>query len=33
VVQAIDRASLERGRRVTRAFACQYADELASAAE
>ncbi len=33
VVQAIDRASLERGRRVTRAFACQYADELTAAAE
>ncbi len=33
VVNAIDRASLERGRRVTRVFACQYADELAAAAE
>ena len=33
VVNAIDRASLERRRRVTRGFACQYADELAAAAE
>ncbi len=33
VVNAIDRAALERGRRVTRVFACQYADELAAAAE
>jgi chromosomal replication initiation ATPase DnaA len=33
VVEAIDRASLERGRRVTRVFACEYADKLAAAAE
>jgi chromosomal replication initiation ATPase DnaA len=31
VVQAIDRASLERGKRVTRAFASQFADALAAA--
>jgi chromosomal replication initiation ATPase DnaA len=31
VVQAIDRASLERGRRVTRAFASTFADALAAA--
>lgn len=33
VVQAIDRASLERNRRVTRAFASEYADKLTMAAE
>lgn len=33
VVAAIDRAALERGKRVTRAFAAQFADELASAVE
>lgn len=33
VVQAIDRASLERSRRVTRAFAAEYADKLTMAAE
>ena len=31
VVHAIDRASLERGRRVTRVFASEYADQLAAA--
>jgi chromosomal replication initiation ATPase DnaA len=31
VVHAIDRASLERGRRVTRTFASEYADQLAAA--
>jgi hypothetical protein len=30
-VHAIDRASLERGRRVTRTFASEYADQLAAA--
>lgn len=33
VVHAIDRASLERNRRVTRAFAAEYADKLTMAAE
>lgn len=33
VVAAIDRAALASGRRVTRAFAARFADELASAAE
>ncbi len=33
VVHAIDRASLERGRRVTRILAAEYADKLATAAE
>jgi chromosomal replication initiation ATPase DnaA len=33
VVEAIDRASLERGRRVTRAFASEYADKQAMAGE
>jgi chromosomal replication initiation ATPase DnaA len=33
VVHAIDRASLERSRRVTRAFAAEYADKLTMAAE
>ena len=33
VVDAIDRASLERGRRVTRTFASEYADKQAMAGE
>jgi chromosomal replication initiation ATPase DnaA len=33
VVDAIDRDSLERGKRVTRTLACEYADRLAAAAE
>lgn len=33
VVHAIDRASLERGKRVTRLLACEHADRLAAAAE